>query len=195
MPGQGRNSTPGNEKKSGLRARVEGSATEDSAIAGQADRPEVCLGRGHARHEDERRDRVVAIRTQAGLRYGYPQANRRSRCPKCSCRSMHDGIRTLHTREKENHQNAQNCQYSQVTSRAARNHSTYYIATLELPDPSGNVGAAAVPKPERLFTLILLALSYRVYLLRRREKSFRQVSAMSFRPRSSEGSYFRKSWS
>ena len=160
MPGQGRNSTPGNGKKSGLRARVEGSATEDSVVTGQADRPEHCLGRGHPRHEDERRDRVVANRTQGGLRYGNPQANRRSRRLKCSCRSVHYGIGTLHGWEQKNHQNAQSCQYSQVTSRAARNHSTYYIATLELPDPSGNAGAAAVPKPERLFTLILLALSY-----------------------------------
>ena len=41
----------------------------------------------------------------------------------------------------------------------------YYIAALDLPDQSGNIGAAAVTKPERLFTLILLALSYPLYLL------------------------------
>ena len=78
---------------------------------------------------------------------------------------MHDGIGTLHSREKENHQNAENCQYSQVTSRADRNHSTYYIAAIELPDQSGNVGAASITKPELRFTMILLAFSYPVYLL------------------------------
>jgi hypothetical protein len=41
----------------------------------------------------------------------------------------------------------------------------YYIAALDLPDQSGNIGAVAVTKPEYLFTLILLTLSYLVYLL------------------------------
>jgi hypothetical protein len=71
----------------------------------------------------------------------------------------------LHGWEQKNHQNAQSCQYSQVTSRAARNHSTYYIAAIELPDQSGIVGATSVTKPELRFTMILLALSYPVYLL------------------------------
>jgi hypothetical protein len=46
----------------------------------------------------------------------------------------------LDGREKKNHQNAQHCQYNQITSRAARNHSIYYIAVLELPAQSGNLG-------------------------------------------------------
>jgi hypothetical protein len=69
----------------------------------------------------------------------------------------------LDGREKKNHQNAQHCQYNQITSRAARNHSIYYIAVLELPAQSGRW----LPPLQNLsvcFTLILLALSYPVYL-------------------------------
>ena len=107
---------------------------------------------------------MVANSTQGGLRYGHPQANCRSRCLQCGRRSVHDGIGTLHGREKKNHQNAQHCQYNQITSRAARNHSTYYIAALELPDSIGKRWLPPLQNLSVCFTLILLALSYPVYL-------------------------------
>jgi hypothetical protein len=85
---------------------------------------------------------------------------------------VHDRIGTFDGREKKNHQNAQNSQYSQVTSCAAKSHSTYYIAAVDLTDQSGNIGAAPVTKPERLFIPILLALSYPVYLVLGLRKEF-----------------------